>query len=38
LLVQLADAPKEDEAPQRFVEGWDGGGNPRAALGSSVVE
>ena len=34
LLVQLAvDAPKEDEALQRFVEGWDGGGNPRAALG-----
>ncbi|MFL6768571.1 MAG: DnaJ C-terminal domain-containing protein [Sphingomicrobium sp.] len=34
LLVQLAvDAPKDDEALQRFVEGWDGGGNPRAALG-----
>jgi DnaJ-class molecular chaperone len=34
LLVQLAvDAPKDDEALQRFAEGWDGGGNPRAALG-----
>ncbi|MFL6855688.1 MAG: DnaJ C-terminal domain-containing protein [Sphingomicrobium sp.] len=34
LLVQLAvDAPKDDEALQKFVEGWDGGGNPRATLG-----
>jgi DnaJ-class molecular chaperone len=34
LLVQLAiDAPKEDEALQRFVEGWEGGGNPRSSLG-----
>ena len=34
LLVQLAiDIPQEDEALQRFVEGWDGDGNPRASLG-----
>ncbi len=34
LLVQLAiDVPKDDEALHRFVEGWDGGGNPRASLG-----
>ena len=34
LLVQLAvDVPRDDEALQRFVEGWDGGGNPRASLG-----
>ncbi|HET9399042.1 MAG TPA: J domain-containing protein [Sphingomicrobium sp.] len=34
LLVQLAiDIPKDDEALHRFVEGWPGGGNPRAALG-----
>ena len=34
LLVQLAvDAPKDDEALQRFVEGWEGGGNPRSSLG-----
>ena len=33
-LVHLAiDVPKDDEALQRFVDGWDGGGNPRASLG-----
>jgi DnaJ-class molecular chaperone len=33
-LVQLAiDIPADDEALHKFVEGWDGGGNPRAALG-----
>ena len=34
LLVTLAiEVPAEDHALQSFVEGWDGGGNPRAALG-----
>ena len=34
LLVQLAvDVPKDDEALNRFVEGWSGGGNPRGSLG-----
>jgi len=34
MLVQLAvDVPKDDEALNRFVEGWSGGGNPRASLG-----
>ena len=34
LLVQLAvDVPKDDEALNRFVEGWGGGGNPRASFG-----
>jgi len=34
LLVQLAvDIPKDDEALHQFVEGWQGGGNPRASLG-----
>ena len=34
LLVQLSvDVPRDDEALHRFVEGWDGGGNPRASLG-----
>ena len=34
LLVQLGvDVPKDDEALHRFVEQWDGGGNPRASLG-----
>lgn len=34
LLVELAiDVPQGDEALERFAEGWDGGGNPRAALG-----
>ncbi len=33
-LVQLAiDIPPSDEALQKFVEGWSGGGNPRASLG-----
>jgi DnaJ-class molecular chaperone len=33
-LIQLAiDVPPHDEALQQFIEGWDGGGNPRAALG-----
>jgi DnaJ-class molecular chaperone len=33
-LIQLAiDVPPHDEALQQFVEGWNGGGNPRAALG-----
>ena len=33
-LVQLAiDVPPQDEALHKFVEGWDGGGNPRASLG-----
>ena len=34
LLVQLAvDAPRDDEQLQKFVESWEGGGNPRASLG-----
>jgi DnaJ-class molecular chaperone len=34
MLVQLAvDVPAQDEALQRFAEGWGGGGNPRASLG-----
>jgi DnaJ-class molecular chaperone len=34
LLVQLAvDVPRDDEALHQFVEGWQGGGNPRASLG-----
>ena len=33
-LVQLSvDLPDNDEALQKFVENWDGGGNPRASLG-----
>jgi len=33
-LIQLAiDVPPHDEELQQFVEGWNGGGNPRAALG-----
>ena len=33
-LVQLAvDVPPHDEALHKFVESWDGGGNPRASLG-----
>lgn len=33
-LVELAiDVPKDDGALESFVEGWDGGGNPRASLG-----
>jgi len=33
-IVELAiDVPAHDEALQQFVEGWDGGGNPRADLG-----
>ena len=33
-LVQLAiDIPEADAALEQFVDGWDGGGNPRAALG-----
>jgi DnaJ-class molecular chaperone len=33
-LVHLAiDVPADDEALRKFVEKWDGGGNPRAALG-----
>ena len=33
-LVQLAiDVPADDEPLRKFAEGWDGGGNPRAALG-----
>jgi len=33
-LIQLAiDIPPDDEALQKFAEEWDGGGNPRAALG-----
>jgi DnaJ-class molecular chaperone len=33
-LIQLAiEVPPHDEALQQFVEGWDGGGNPRSALG-----
>ena len=34
LLVALAiDVPAGDAALESFAEGWDGGGNPRAALG-----
>ena len=34
MMVQLAvDVPADDEALRRFVESWDGGGNPRASLG-----
>ena len=33
-LIELAiEIPPHDEALQQFVEGWDGGGNPRSALG-----
>jgi DnaJ-class molecular chaperone len=33
-LVTLAiDVPAGDPGLERFVEGWNGGGNPRAALG-----
>ena len=33
-LVQLAiDVPADDEPLRKFVEEWDGGGNPRGALG-----
>ena len=33
-LVTLASTfPADDAALEQFVEGWDGGGNPRAALG-----
>ena len=33
-IVELAiELPPHDEALQQFVEGWDGGGNPRAPLG-----
>ncbi|MCL6741114.1 J domain-containing protein [Sphingomonas sp. RB56-2] len=33
-IIELAiDIPPHDEALQQFVEGWAGGGNPRAALG-----
>ena len=33
-LVQLAiDIPEADAALEQFVDGWNGGGNPRAALG-----
>jgi len=33
-LIQLAiDIPPNDEALQKFIDGWDGGGNPRSALG-----
>jgi len=33
-LIQLAiDVPGEDDALRKFAEEWDGGGNPRAALG-----
>ncbi len=33
-LIQLAiDIPEGDTALEQFVAGWDGGGNPRAALG-----
>jgi len=34
LLVTLAiDIPAEDAALEAFASDWDGGGNPRAALG-----
>ena len=33
-IIELAiDIPPHDEALQQFVDGWAGGGNPRAALG-----
>lgn len=33
-IIELAiDVPAHDEALQQFVEGWSGGGNPRASLG-----
>ena len=33
-IIEIAiNVPPHDEALQQFVEGWDGGGNPRAALG-----
>ena len=33
-LIQLAiDIPPDDAQLRGFVEGWDGGGNPRASLG-----
>ena len=33
-LIELAvNVPKDDAALEKFVENWDGGGNPRAPLG-----
>jgi DnaJ-class molecular chaperone len=33
-IIEVAvDVPSHDEALQKFVEHWDGGGNPRASLG-----
>ena len=33
-IIEVAvDVPSHDEALQKFVEQWDGGGNPRASLG-----
>jgi DnaJ-class molecular chaperone len=33
LVVLNVDLPKSDAALEQFAETWDGGGNPRAALG-----
>ena len=33
LVVLSADVPKNDPELEKFAESWDGGGNPRAALG-----
>jgi DnaJ-class molecular chaperone len=33
LVTVEVDLPAHDPALQEFVEGWDGGGNPRAGLG-----
>ena len=33
LVVLSVDLPKDDLELEKFAEGWNGGGNPRAALG-----
>ena len=33
LVVLSVDLPRSDAALEQFAEGWDGGGNPRSALG-----
>ncbi|MBN8849114.1 MULTISPECIES: DnaJ C-terminal domain-containing protein [unclassified Sphingomonas] len=33
LVTLMVDLPANDAALKQFVEGWDGGGNPRAAMG-----
>jgi DnaJ-class molecular chaperone len=33
LVTVEIDIPAQDQALQKFAEGWNGGGNPRAILG-----